>query len=98
MIDPNNDSFSDTGLNEENEDEQPDAAETQQLTVDPLWDNAQFILCASSLLSLTHAGVTDLCDASSFVEKLTENVYSDVIRTLFSHDIPGAHDKTWSWS
>ena len=32
---------------------------------DPQWNNAQFLLRATKQLSLTHAGVTDLCETTS---------------------------------
>ena len=55
---------------------------------DPQWNNAQFLLRATKQLSLTHAGVTDLCETtSSYVGRITEKVYRNVISTLNSHEV-----------
>ena len=56
--------------------------------IDPQWNQANFLLQATRRLSLTHAGTTDLCEATStLVETVTETVYKRVMNALENHDI-----------
>ena len=56
--------------------------------MDPQWNQAQFLLRSAKQLSLTHSGVTDMCESTrSFVESINQDVYKKVIRTLDSHKV-----------